>query len=121
MASIETRRMTEALSGRMPTTSVRRAISRLKRSSGVRLTPSATPVAAGCAAVAQRRPSKNGRHGIAGAMGRLSTTGPATGRRAARRRRVWAVAHELMQAEVSELVGAEHGERSQDRAPHRNG
>jgi hypothetical protein len=34
MASIETRRISEASSGKIPTTSVRRAISRLKRSSG---------------------------------------------------------------------------------------
>jgi len=35
MASIETRRITEASSGKMPTTSVRRPIARLKRSSGL--------------------------------------------------------------------------------------
>src|SRR3954471_5761588 len=35
MASIETRRIREASSGKIPTTSVRRAISRLKRSSGL--------------------------------------------------------------------------------------
>ena len=34
MASIETRRISEGSSGKMPTTSVRRPISRLKRSSG---------------------------------------------------------------------------------------
>src|SRR3954451_15648885 len=34
MASIETRRISEASSGKMPTTSMRRPISRLKRSSG---------------------------------------------------------------------------------------
>jgi mutator family transposase len=34
---------------------------------------------------------------------------------------VRAVAQELMEAEVSELIGAERGERSEDRATHRNG
>jgi len=37
------------------------------------------------------------------------------------RESVRAVAQELMQAEVSELIGAEHGERTEDRATHRNG
>src|SRR5438874_7034205 len=37
------------------------------------------------------------------------------------RESVRAVAQELMQAEVSELIGAQHGERSEDRATHRNG
>ena len=37
------------------------------------------------------------------------------------RESVRAVAQELMQAEVSELIGAGHGERSEDRATHRNG
>jgi hypothetical protein len=37
------------------------------------------------------------------------------------RESVRAVAHELMEAEVSELIGAGHGERSEDRAAHRNG
>jgi transposase-like protein len=37
------------------------------------------------------------------------------------RESVRAVAQELMEAEVSELIGAEHGERSEDRATHRNG
>ena len=31
------------------------------------------------------------------------------------------VARELMEAEVSELIGAAHGERSEDRTTHRNG
>src|SRR3954466_11250379 len=31
------------------------------------------------------------------------------------------VAQELMEAEVSELIGAQRGERSEDRATHRNG
>jgi putative transposase len=31
------------------------------------------------------------------------------------------VAQELMEAEVSELIGAQHGERTEDRATHRNG
>src|SRR4051794_41954948 len=31
------------------------------------------------------------------------------------------VAQELMEAEVSELIGAAHGERTEDRATHRNG
>jgi hypothetical protein len=35
MASIETSRISDGSSGKMPTTSVRRAISRLKRSSGL--------------------------------------------------------------------------------------
>src|ERR1044071_5966328 len=30
------------------------------------------------------------------------------------------VAQELMEAEISELIGAAHGERSEDRATHRN-
>jgi len=33
---------------------------------------------------------------------------------------VRAVARELMEAEVSELIGAERGERTDDRATHRN-
>ena len=37
------------------------------------------------------------------------------------RESVRAVAQELMQAEVSELIGAGHGERTEDRATHRNG
>jgi putative transposase len=37
------------------------------------------------------------------------------------RESVRAVAQELMEAEVSELIGAERGERTQDRATHRNG
>jgi transposase-like protein len=37
------------------------------------------------------------------------------------RESVRAVAQELMEAEVSELIGAQHGERSEDRATHRNG
>ena len=37
------------------------------------------------------------------------------------RESVRAVAQELMEAEVSELIGAEHGERTEDRATHRNG
>src|SRR4051794_4132249 len=37
------------------------------------------------------------------------------------RESVRAVAQELMEAEVSELIGAAHGERSEDRATHRNG
>ena len=37
------------------------------------------------------------------------------------RESVRAVARELMEAEVCELVGAEHGERTEDRATHRNG
>jgi putative transposase len=31
------------------------------------------------------------------------------------------LAGQLMEVEVSELIGAEHGERSEDRATHRNG
>src|SRR4051812_43592261 len=37
------------------------------------------------------------------------------------RESVRAVAQELMEAEVSELIGATHGERTEDRATHRNG
>jgi putative transposase len=37
------------------------------------------------------------------------------------RESVRAVAHELMEAEISELIGAERGERTEDRATHRNG
>ena len=37
------------------------------------------------------------------------------------RESVRVVAQELMEAEVSELIGAAHGERSEDRATHRNG
>ena len=37
------------------------------------------------------------------------------------RESVRAVAQELMEAEVCELIGAEHGERTEDRATHRNG
>jgi putative transposase len=37
------------------------------------------------------------------------------------RESVRAVAQELMEAEVSELIGAGHGERTEDRATHRNG
>jgi transposase-like protein len=37
------------------------------------------------------------------------------------RESVRAVARELMEVEVSELIGAEHGERTEDRATHRNG
>jgi transposase-like protein len=37
------------------------------------------------------------------------------------REAVWAVARELMEVEVSELIGAERGERTEDRATHRNG
>jgi putative transposase len=37
------------------------------------------------------------------------------------RESVRAVAQELMEAEVSELIGAQHGERTEDRATHRNG
>jgi transposase-like protein len=37
------------------------------------------------------------------------------------RESVRAVAQELMEVEVSELIGAEHGERTEDRATHRNG
>jgi putative transposase len=37
------------------------------------------------------------------------------------RESVRAVAQELMEAEVSELIGAERGERTEDRATHRNG
>jgi putative transposase len=37
------------------------------------------------------------------------------------RESVRVVAQELMEAEVSELIGAERGERSEDRATHRNG
>src|SRR5438045_8691869 len=33
---------------------------------------------------------------------------------------VWVV-QQLMEAEVSELIGAEHGERSEERLAHRNG
>jgi putative transposase len=31
------------------------------------------------------------------------------------------VAQELMEAEISVLIGAQHGERTEDRATHRNG
>ena len=31
------------------------------------------------------------------------------------------MAWELMEAEISELIGAQHGERTEDRATHRNG
>jgi putative transposase len=37
------------------------------------------------------------------------------------RESVRAVAQELMEAEVSELIGAQLGERTEDRATHRNG
>jgi transposase-like protein len=37
------------------------------------------------------------------------------------RESVRAVAQELMEANVAELIGAEHGERTEDRATHRNG
>jgi transposase-like protein len=37
------------------------------------------------------------------------------------RESVRAVAQELMEAEISELIGAKHGERTEDRATHRNG
>src|SRR4051812_49894774 len=37
------------------------------------------------------------------------------------RESVRAVTQELMEAEVCELIGAERGERSEDRATHRNG
>jgi hypothetical protein len=37
------------------------------------------------------------------------------------RESVRAVAQELMESEVSELIGAERGERTEDRATHRNG
>jgi putative transposase len=37
------------------------------------------------------------------------------------RESVSAVAQEMMEAEVSELIGAAHGERTEDRATHRNG
>ena len=37
------------------------------------------------------------------------------------RESVRVVAQELMEAEVSELIGAAHGERTEDRATHRNG
>jgi transposase-like protein len=37
------------------------------------------------------------------------------------RESVKAVAQEMMEAEVSDLIGAQHGERSEDRATHRNG
>jgi putative transposase len=37
------------------------------------------------------------------------------------RESVRAVAQEIMEAEVSELIGAAHGERTEDRATHRNG
>src|SRR4051794_10337683 len=37
------------------------------------------------------------------------------------RESVRAVAQELMEVEVSELIGAAHGERTEDRATHRNG
>jgi putative transposase len=37
------------------------------------------------------------------------------------RESVRAVAQELMEAQVSELIGAGHGERTEDRATHRNG
>ena len=37
------------------------------------------------------------------------------------RESVTTVARELMEAEIGELIGAEHGERTEDRATHRNG
>jgi putative transposase len=37
------------------------------------------------------------------------------------RESVRAVAQKLMEVEVSELIGAQHGERTEDRATHRNG
>jgi transposase-like protein len=37
------------------------------------------------------------------------------------RESVKAVAQELMEAEISELIGAQRGERTEDRATHRNG
>jgi putative transposase len=37
------------------------------------------------------------------------------------RESVRAVAQELMEAEISQLIGAQHGERTEDRATHRNG
>src|ERR1700709_435734 len=37
------------------------------------------------------------------------------------RESVRAVAQELMEAEISELIGAQHGERTEDRAAHGNG
>ena len=37
------------------------------------------------------------------------------------RESVRAVAQELMEGEISELIGAQHGERTEDRATHRNG
>ena len=37
------------------------------------------------------------------------------------RESVRAVAQELMEAEISELIDAERGERTEDRATHRNG
>jgi putative transposase len=37
------------------------------------------------------------------------------------RESVRAVAQELMEVEISELIGAQHGERSEDRVTHRNG
>ena len=37
------------------------------------------------------------------------------------RESVRAVAQALMEVEVSELIGAAHGERTEDRATHRNG
>jgi transposase-like protein len=37
------------------------------------------------------------------------------------RESVRAVAQELMEVEISELIGAQHGERTEDRATHRNG
>ncbi len=37
------------------------------------------------------------------------------------RESVRVVAQELMEAEISELIGAQHGERTEDRATHRNG
>jgi transposase-like protein len=37
------------------------------------------------------------------------------------RESVKAVAQELMEVEISELIGAQHGERTEDRATHRNG
>jgi putative transposase len=37
------------------------------------------------------------------------------------RESVRAVAQELMESEISELIGAQHGERTDDRATHRNG
>ena len=37
------------------------------------------------------------------------------------RESVRAVAQDIMEAEGSELIGAQHGERTEDRATHRNG